>query len=85
MPSYGVYPTDKYIAVTPHDTDTLVYNGKYLATRGIACAVTGVIETKDVYGDAVEHYCVAGVIYPIRTQTIMDANTTATGIIAYFD
>ena len=81
---YGVYPTDKYAAVTPNDTVALVYNSEKRATRGIACAVTGNIVTLNSLGAAVTHYCVAGIIYPIRAQVITTAST-ATGIVAYFD
>ena len=81
---YGVYPTDKYAAVSPSDSEALTYNSETRATRGIACAVTGTIVTKNSLGGSVTHYCAAGIIYPIRTQRVMTAST-ATGIVAYFD
>ena len=77
-------PADKYAAVTPHDSNTLTYDSEYAFTRAIACGATGNIETVNSVGDAIVHYCVAGVMYPIQTQLIKDANTTATSIVAYF-
>ena len=76
--------SSEFIAVTTSDTVALSYNSIGRTTKGIACAVTGNIACKNSLGTSVTHYCVAGVIYPIRATLIMTTNTTATGIVAYF-
>ena len=76
--------SSEFAAVTASDTVALSYNSIGRMTKGIACAVTGNIACKNSLGTAVTHYCVAGIVYPIRTSVVMATNTTATGIVAYY-
>ena len=71
-------PGMKFTAITPHDTNELVY-----VTRGIMVTVSGNVKVMGVK-DTVA--CVlplaAGVIHPIMAKRIYATDTTATGIVA---
>lgn len=84
MASYGIYPSDEFISVSPSDTVPLLWAGEAKATKGISVAVAGNVNIANILGTAVVIYLSAGIIHPIRTTLIKNTSTTATGIIAYF-
>jgi len=77
--------SSKFIAVTPSDTVTLVWNNIEFATEYITVGVTGDVAVKDEVGTTVVLAgLVAGEVYPVETNLILATGTTATGITAYF-
>ena len=86
MPS-PIDPSSQFINVVPSDTLPLKYNNKVIACRGIAIGTAGDLEIKDDNNVTVvipANSLAIGVIHPISTQQILDANTTAAEIVAYF-
>lgn len=69
-------PGEKFVAVTPHDTNELTY-----ITRGILVAVAGTVKITSVAGDEVTVTLAAGIIHPIRAKIIWSTGTSATGIV----
>jgi len=71
--------------VTPSDTVDLKDDGR--PCRGIAFAAAGALEIIDLQGNTVvipSGALAAGLIHPIFASRILAANTTATGIVAFF-
>lgn len=79
-------PSYDYKAVSADNGNALAnYTGSAnLVTRGISCAVAGVISIKNSNGDFVDVYIVAGAIHPISTNWIRATGTTATGLIVWW-
>lgn len=76
--------SSKFVAVTPSDSLLLAYNGEKASTKFITVGGTGNVAVKDDVGNTVILTgLVAGVVYPVITEQILNTGTTATGVTAY--
>lgn len=89
-PGGSIEPSFQFSTVTPSDTALLTYttSGGEVVKRkckALYIGVAGNVAIKDDAGTAVTFTGVlAGCVYPISTDTVMNANTTATDIVALY-
>ncbi|HEV8246689.1 MAG TPA: hypothetical protein VGP93_13015 [Polyangiaceae bacterium] len=71
-------PSDKWVTVTPHDTNNLAF-----LPRAVACGATGgTVAMIDKYGNTSTFYMNPGDVLAVRPAIIKTTGTTATPIIA---
>ena len=88
MSSTFLSSSDKPVLVTASDTALLEYNGEVKKCKAISIEVAGDLEISDSEGTRVVLPAASlaiGIMHPIETEQIWAANTTATGIVAWFD
>lgn len=74
-------PSERYMAVTPHDTNALALG----VARGFYIGGAGNIALQDDRGTNVTFVGVlAGEILPVRASIVRSTNTTATNIVALY-
>lgn len=84
----SIFPTDCFAAVTPHNSNTLTYNGvadsmcKGLYIGSVAGG--GDIVVVNSAGQNVTFTVAAGTILPVRATRVLATGTTASAIIAFF-
>jgi hypothetical protein len=83
----SIFPSSKFILVTPSDTVPLTYQGKKMKTKYISFKTAGDLAIKDEAGTTVvitNGALGAGVMHRIATDYIMSTGTAAASIVAWF-
>lgn len=71
-------PASKAFAITPHDTNLLAANTRFIFVGG-----AGALKVDTTGGDTVTLTgCTAGSVYPIRAKKVYSTGTTATSLVA---
>lgn len=72
-------PASHLTAVTPSDTDDLVF-----ASRALNVGESGFVRVTTVDGDTETIFIAAGGAFPVRVQRVWSTGTTATSIVALY-
>jgi hypothetical protein len=85
LPKSDLSSGTEVVLVTPSDTVDLKSDGR--PCRGVCFGTAGALEINDLQGNTVvipAGALAAGIIHPVFATRILDGNTTATDIVAFF-